>query len=234
MPDRLIDDLVEMLTLTRDAERDLFGALDPVARDRPIREGDWSPKDHQAHLTAWKARQADRLAAARTGSALPEWQDEEDEINARLRAERADTPWEAIAEEADAVSERLVGEVRAADPELIRTGERLLDGTFGNGAFHAQQHFIWLGAANVGLDEARAMRFAEEVERLIRTSELPDRDRATAMYNSACFHAIAGRLDPARELLREAFPLRPELAAFAREDPDLVALRDELDALSRP
>jgi hypothetical protein len=232
MNDRLTDDLVEMLTMTRDAERDVFGALDPGVRDRPLREGDWSPKDHQAHLTAWKTRQADRFEAARTQGQLPEWEDEEDAINARLQAQRADWSWESLVDEADAASERLVGEVRAADPELVRTGDRLLDGTFGNGAFHAQQHFIWLEAADIGLDEARVMTFVDAIERLIRDSDLPDRDRGTAIYNSACFHAVAGRLDRARELLREAFPLRSDLVAFAREDGDLIALRDEIDALA--
>jgi hypothetical protein len=232
MTDRITDDLIEMLTLTRDAERDVFGALDAAVRDRPLREGDWSPKDHQAHLTAWKVRQADRFEAARTQAQLPEWEDEEDEINARLRAQRADWSWDALVEEADAASERLVGEVRAADPDLVRTGDRLLDGTFGNGAFHAQQHFIWLQAADIGLDEARVMRFVDDVERLIRRSDMPDRDRGTAIYNSACFHAVAGRLDRARDLLRQAFPLRSDLLEWARQDTDLVELRDELDALA--
>lgn len=230
--DPLTDQLVEMLTLTRDAERDAFSALAPEVRDRPMREGDWSPKDHQAHLTAWKGRQADRLQAARTQGELPELQGEEDEINARLQAQRADWSWDALVEEADAVSARLIGELRAADPELVRTGDHLLDGTFGNGAFHAQQHFIWLQAASIGLDESRVMAFVDTTERLIRESDLPDRDRGTAIYNSACFHAVAGGLDRARELLREAFPLRSDLVDFAREDGDLVALRGEIDALA--
>ena len=230
--DRLIDDLVAMLTLTRDAERDLFEGLRPEVRDRPLRDGDWSPKDHQAHLTAWKARQADRFEAARTQGALPEWEGEEDEINARLQAQRADWAWEALVEEAEAASKRLVEEVRAADPELVRTGDRLLDGTFGNGAFHAQQHFLWLLAADIGLDEGRVMTFVDDVERLIRASDLPDRDRGTAIYNSACFHALAGRLDRAKELLRQAFPLRSDLLEWARQDADLEALRGELDALA--
>jgi hypothetical protein len=230
--DRLIDDLVEMLTLTRQAEREVFGALPPEVRDRPLREGDWSPKDHQAHLTAWKTRQADRFEAARTQGELPEWEGEEDEINARLQAQRADWPWEALVEEAEAASRRLVDELRAADPELVRTGDRLLDGTFGNGAFHAQQHFLWLLEADIGLDGERVMAFVEDIERLISASELPDRDRGTAIYNSACFHALAGRLDRARELLRQAFPLRPDLLEWARQDADLVELRGELDQLA--
>jgi len=43
----------------------------------------------------------------------------------------------------------------------------------------------------------------------------------------------AGLIDHVRatrdaERLRVAFGLQPDLAAFAREDPDLIALRDEL------
>jgi hypothetical protein len=232
MPDPLIDDLIDLLTLTRDAERDVFGALDAGVRDRPIRDGDWSPKDHQAHLTAWKGRQADRIAAARTQGALPDWVGETDEINARLQAARADWSWQAVVDEADAEHGRLVEELRGADPQLVRTGERLLEGTYGNGAFHAQEHFIWLLAAGTGIDEDRVFAFVEAVERHIRTADLPDRDRGTALYNAACFHALAGKLDAARQLLPDAFALRPDLLDFARQDADLEALRTELDALA--
>ena len=232
MPDRLTDDLVEMLTLMRDAERDVFGALDPAVRDRPIREGDWSPKDHQAHLSAWKGRQADRLAAARSGTQLEPWEDEDDVVNARLQARTADWGWDAVSADAEAAHERLIAEVRATDPDLVRTGDHLLDGTYGNGAFHAQQHFIWLQAADIGIDDARVMAFNDDAERVVRRAALSDRDRGTALYNMACFHALGGRLDRARPLLREAFGLRPDLVEFAPGDPDLAPLRDEIDALA--
>ena len=52
--DPLIAALVDQLQAMRQAERDIFGGLDPQVRDRPLRPNDWSPKDHQAHLTAWK------------------------------------------------------------------------------------------------------------------------------------------------------------------------------------
>ncbi|HEY7333217.1 MAG TPA: hypothetical protein VH859_09705 [Candidatus Limnocylindria bacterium] len=232
MPDRLTDDLVEMLTLMREAERDVFGALDPAVRDRPIQEGDWSPKDHQAHLSAWKGRQADRLAAARSGTQLEPWEDEDDVVNARLQARTADWDWDAVVADADAAHERLIGEVRAADPDQIRSGDHLLDGTYGNGMFHAQQHFLWLQAADIGIDHARVTAFNEDAERIVRRAGLGDRDRGTALYNLACFQALAGRLDRARPLLREAFGLRGDLVEFAPEDPDLEALREEIGALA--
>ncbi len=73
--------LVALLRSMRDAERDVFGGLDPDVRDRPMREGDWSPKDHQAHLTAWKARQANRYADARRGEEPAEMSERRDPGN---------------------------------------------------------------------------------------------------------------------------------------------------------
>ncbi len=81
----------------------------PNVRDRPMREGDWSPKDHQAHLTAWKARQANRYAEARRGEEPAEMSDDQIQaINTEQQAARADWDWEAISREADEVSERLI------------------------------------------------------------------------------------------------------------------------------
>ncbi len=232
MTDQLISDVLEMLTIMRTAERDIFGALPVDARERPIREGDWSLKDHLAHLAAWKGRQADRLAAARTGAELEDWQGEDDAINARLQQERAGWSWDETVADADAVHDRLAGEIRAIDPDLLRDGERLVDGTYGNGVFHAQQHFSWLQSAGIGLDDARVIQFSEDIERLVRRASLPDRDRGTALYNAACFQSLAGRNDRARSLLREAFGLRPELLEWARQDSDVATLHGELDALA--
>ena len=189
--------MAEILLSTRQAERDIFGALDPAVRDAPLRDGDWSPKDHQAHLTMWKARQADRLAAARVGEELPRIEEHEtDAVNAQLHATRADWPWEAIETEADAVSRRLADELNATDPQQLLAKPDLVDGTFGNGAFHAQQHFSWLLAADIGVEPERVLRFGEEVERMVRDSALPDRDQAAAIYNTACFMATPSPCDP--------------------------------------
>jgi hypothetical protein len=234
MPDRsLADDLVRTLDAMRRAERDVFGALDAAVRDAPLRAGDWSPKDHQAHLTAWKARQADRFAATRSGAEFPDVaEDETDEINAHLQAARADWSWEAVAREADAVSRRLDEEIRATDPEVILANERLLGGTFGNGPYHAQEHFGWLMDARIGVEVDRVMAFVDEVESAVRDSALPDRDRGAGIYNTACFHARQGQAERAMRLLSEAFRIRPDLVEWARQDSDLLELRDEIDGLA--
>jgi hypothetical protein len=228
----LTDGLVDLLRLTRQAEIDVFGGLDPSVRETPIRPGDWTPKDFQAHLTAWKARQANRLNAARNGREPdPGPAGETDEINAAFRAARADWTWDAIVQEADEVSERLAAEVAATDPDTVPDWGQLLATIFGNGPMHALPHFAWLQDAGVPIDEARVTRFAADLEDRMGPMELADLDRGTALYNLACFHALAGRLDEARTLLRVAFAKRADLREFSLEDDDLKALREELPGL---
>lgn len=229
--DPLIGELLKHLRATRQAERDVFGRLDPTVRDRPMRPGDWSPKDHQAHLTMWKGRQADRYLAVREGREPLTDDREDDEINAELHATRADWPWDDISAEADAVSARLESEVLAADPAVLRDNERLVGSTFGNGPFHALTHFGWLIEADVGALEERVNTFVDAEEHLLGGTGLPDRDRALGLYNLACAHTLAGRLERARPMLSEAFRLRPDLRDWAQQDTDLDALRGELPAL---
>ena len=226
--DQLVSSLIDQLRAMRDAERDIFGALDPAVRDRPIRPGDWSPKDHQAHLTAWKAIQANRIRATLKGETLAADSREDDERNAELQALRADWAWADIVREADEVTEQLQAEIRAAGVALIVESEGMIGRIFGNGAPHALTHFAWLADAGVGVDPARVAAFVDEHEHQLARTPLPDPDRAIAVYNLACAHAVAGRLDRARPLLAEAFRLRPDLAEFAKGDPDLVQLREGL------
>ena len=225
--------LVALVRSMREAERNVFGGLDPQVRDRPLRDGDWSPKDHQAHLTAWKARQANRYAGARQGEEPAEMTDDEIQaINAEQQAARADWSWDAINEEADEVTERLIREISATDADELARSERLIQGTFGNGPNHAMEHFGWLRQANIGADESRIAAYMDETQQIVERGQLSDRDAATAAYTRACLPALAGRLDAARPLLRHAFQLNPELMTFAKEDTDLTALRDELDELA--
>jgi hypothetical protein len=112
--DPLVASLVEQLQSMRRAERDIFGALDAVVRDRPMRPGDWSPKDHQAHLTAWKGRQVNRIRATRLGDPYPTDDRETDEINAELRTTRVDWAWPEIVREADVATPHLSTSTRSS------------------------------------------------------------------------------------------------------------------------
>ena len=213
---------------------DLFSGLEAAALEAPIREGDWNPKDFQAHLTAWKARQAERFGAIREGRELPPPMDdqEEDAINAELRSTRIDWSWSDVADEADAVTDRLVPEIRQADPDMLRGSERLLSGTLGNGVLHTLTHLRWLLEAKVPLDRSRVARFESDAQRAVSAAALPAKLRAVGLYDLACYHALGGSTQTARTLLRDAFRLDPELVEFSQTDDELVSVRGELDALA--
>jgi len=227
---RLQDDIAETLVAARAAERDIIAALPEDVRLAPGPDGGWSPKDIQAHLSLWKARQVGRLVAARRGEVVEPAAEDLDAVNAELHASRADWSWEAIAAEADAVTDQLVAEILATDLATLTGDERLLGGTMGNGASHALEHLPALARAH-GKEE-RVLALARQVEGIIRASDFPDGDKGAFLYNQACFHALGGRLDEARALLPEAFRLRPDLAEWAQQDSDLDALRSELGALA--
>lgn len=228
-------DLIALLRATRAAERDLFALLAPAQRDAAGTIGEWSAKDVQAHLAAWRAIEARRLrASAADDPSLtagdPATTDPEDDSNARIQADHAEWPWAAVTDEADASTEALIGAIELSSTELLCECEGTSAGTGANGVNHAMAHLSDI--ARLAGDEERFGRFASEIEAILRGNHLPPRDSGTILYNIACHRALTGELGAARKLLRTAFNRRPDLVAYAPGDPDLAALADELGALA--
>src|SRR5689334_7631322 len=222
--------LIDGLNAARATEREILDAIDPDDRDRAGVDGGWSAKDIQAHLGAWRRRQADRMAATREGREEPALAaTETDEVNAIFHAERARWSWDQVVTDADATTADLIAEIVAAPPALLEDPQ-VVGQIMGNGPEHTLAHMAPL-ADRVGA-RTRVIDLASRVESTIDGSEWPPRAAAFARYNLACFHALNGRLDRARELLRQALPDQEELRSFAPEDDDLVALRDELPSLA--
>lgn len=228
-PTNLRDGLIEGLRASRATEREILTALDPAVRDAPAADGGWSARDVQAHLSAWRQRQIDRLAAMREGREEPALASTEtDEINAIFHAERAGWSWDRVVTDADATAEGLAAEVDAATSETL-AADRVTGSIMGNGPEHTLAHLAPI-AARAGL-EARVIDLTATLEAILDRGDWPSRPAAYARYNLACFHALAGRLDEARALLRRALPEQEELRAFAPEDDDLISLRDEIPSL---
>jgi len=227
---KLRSGLVDSLHACRDAECTIFAALDPSVRDAAGSGGDWSPKDHLAHLSAWRNRQASKMAALREGRPEPaEPADGLDETNAIYHAERAGWTWDVVEADADATADALVGEVRAAsDADLL--DQKVLGSIMGDGPEHDVGHLAPI-ATSVCLED-RVLALAATTRAMIDGGGWPVASAAYARYNLACFHALGGRLDEARALLRQALPDNESLRTFAPIDDDLIALRPELEALS--
>lgn len=223
--------LVEGLRACRDTEREVFAALDPVARDAPGPDGGWSAKDILAHLAAWRRRQAAKMAAFRAGGPEPELPggDDLDATNAVFHAERAEWAWDRVDADADASADALIAEIGRAGDDALED-QKIVGSIMGDGLEHDVAHLGSI-AATVGL-EGRVLKLAELARALIDRGDWPDRSAAYARYNLACFHALGGRLDEARALLRQALPFEEALRKHAPTDDDLIALRDELPSLA--
>lgn len=229
-PSRLRDDLIEALRETRAVERDVFAALDPIGLDAPSAGGGWSAKDTLAHLSAWRQQQTDRLAALREGREEPQLPASEiDDINAILRERRADWSWDRVAADAESTADGFVAELAAAGDETI-TDPKVLGLIMGDGPEHDLGHLVALAATDDL--RTRVLGLADTTRALVDRGGWPARAAAYARYNLACFHALGGRLDVARSLLRQALPDQEELRAQAPTDDDLIALRDEIPALA--
>ncbi len=221
--------LVDTLRAARATERTVFDALDPAERDTPPADDEWSPKDVQAHLGSWRRHMSDRLTAIREGRTEPEDGGETDARNAVIHAERADWPWDRVRNDAEATADDLIAAVEAADHATLQDA-RTISSIMGNGAEHTIIHAGSV-ADRFGSGQAVA-ELAEQVQEVIDRGGWPPRAEAFARYNLACYHALAGRLDEARALLRLALPAEQDLRGFAPGDSDLIALRDEIPALS--
>jgi hypothetical protein len=224
-----------MLEAMRTAERALFDAVPVGARDEPRAIGEWSVKDVRAHLAAWRAIEARRIAARAAGHGAepmdPAPDAPIDESNTMLHDLHAGLSWDAVAAEADASVDALIAAVdRSTTDVLCECDDWSVAGIGANGVNHAVGHLPEIADAAGG--EAQFVAFARELEAILRAGHLPPRDSGVILYNIACARALAGDLDHARRLLPQAFARRHELRELARHDPDLVALHDEMATLA--
>ncbi|MFL5689776.1 MAG: DinB family protein [Chloroflexota bacterium] len=222
--------LIDDLRACRDAERAIFGALDPTTRDTPGPDGGWSPKDNLAHLSAWRHRQATKMAAIHDGLPAPTLPAEDiDATNAVFHAERASWSWDEVDRDADATLEAFVAQIAAVSDEVL-LDEKVLAPIMGDGPEHDLAHLGAI-AKTVGMSD-RVRALADRTQAMLDDGVWPDRAAAVARYNLACHAALDGDLDRARGLLRLALPGHDDLIELAPKDSDLIALRDEIPALA--
>jgi hypothetical protein len=229
-PTTLRSGLIDNLRACRAAEREIFAALDPAVRDAPGPDGGWSPKDNLAHLSAWRRRQATKMAALAAGEPEPALPAEGlDATNAIFHAERADWSWDEVDQDADATAVAFIAQIEATGDDAL-VDQKVLGPIMGDGPEHDLAHLAAL-AATVGKSDL-IRDLADRTQAMLDTGVWPERAAAYARYNLACYSALAGDLDRARGLLRLALPGQDELLELAPKDDDLIALRDEIPALS--
>jgi hypothetical protein len=223
------DKLLELIEFERDVERKLFADLGDEMRVH----GDWdrwAPKDVVAHTTSWKSYLLGQLQAL--DGVIFAAGVETEVANRRTFDRNAARSWEEICGESETVTGQIIASVASLDeqtlfdparfPELEggTLAARILGNAYDHPLYHLMPLYVAHGAA------PRVVEIQEEAARKRIELDPSPASRALALYNLACYQALAGNASRAIELLRESLPLREDLIAFSRGDPDLDSLRE--------
>jgi hypothetical protein len=143
---------------------------------------------------------------------------------AEIRAE-ARRSWDRLTQAVGACSE-----ADLMKPHPYAEGRPVWQSVPANGHGHLAQHlmFWYLDSG----DEASAEKAQLWVRELENAAGADDQQRAYATYNLACFYARVGRAAAAVPLLRESLEAAPDLADWARKDPDLDPIRTDKEIAS--
>jgi tetratricopeptide (TPR) repeat protein len=193
---------------------------------------EWSAKDVIAHSAAWKSFLAERIDRVRRGDPpLPS--EDLDRRNAQFYAASQDKSWEAVLADAHAATDALAAQTRAlTDKELndpawagATDNRPIWDRIVDEGYIHPLDHIIEYYRAH-GQPERADQLHEAMLHALLQVDDSPLWQGAQK-YNLACYHALAGDVDQALALLKDALRLDPTLREWSEEDADLDALRDD-------
>lgn len=190
----------------------------------------WSARAALAHVTDWKAVQVERMRAHLERREAPDcdglpFPHRSPDAYAPLVA----VPWDGLPERAATVSAELAALTRRfEDDDLVRRfswtlGKPLAQQLVGRGVWHTLTHLTEHHRLRGRHQEARRLSGAL-LDLVLQLGVRPVPGDAMGHYNFACLFAAGGRLETARELLREAILIDPSLDASAREDADLAVL----------
>lgn len=190
----------------------------------------WSAKDVFAHLAVWQRQACEDLAGV---PREPIADEQIDAINGaifeRCRAWSWDQVWQeeenSMAALAKAVAALSEADLRVTDRYPWQGGRALWKNLAGTGYTHVMVHlanlYVTLGQNQRGLD-----LMVSGMEKL-RDLDPDPTWQGNLTYNIACQYALAGDSARALTLLADSLRLAPNLRTWARQDSDLVCLRDD-------
>lgn len=224
------DEFIGLLEYAHAEQKQLFAGLTPEVRDSFGTWEDWAPKDFLAHIMYWQGTDLERLDAPDDPPATDGGDFEARNHENYLRHEKRS--YGEISGEAEHIFDGLIERLRRLDDEQLTATERYraYPGTSiyarisGNGYAHVVEHLAKLYIRQGQSDKALKLQQAA-AERWLAFDPSP-RSRGTTLYNLACFFALNQQPTRAIEYLAQAFPLRPDLLEFSKQDSDLDSLRD--------
>lgn len=227
-------ELVALINTIDQQQEAFFASLPESERTANGTWEAWAPKDVLAHFSFW---QNSLLDVFDTLDQPPPDQEPFEVRNHKNYLNNASRPWAEIQSDYRKSLDQVIARIATfsdADlseprrfPRITQNLERdsPLQGTIlGNTYSHAITHLAELVGKRG--DKARARELQEAgTQKLIEYDPSPQ-TKATALYNLACGMALSGDPPRAIELLQQAFPLRPDLVEFSKQDTDFAGVRD--------
>jgi tetratricopeptide (TPR) repeat protein len=224
--------LVDLLQRVQEDERSFVASLGESERSMIGTPERWSAKDVVAHLAEWRARTAANLAAVRRGEPVAS-NDDIDASNAEIFQRYHDWSWEDVLRQSETSHSQLIERVQGltedelADTQLLpwQRGRPVWRAIAGNEYAHPISHLAICYAERGDQDRATALQ--ETAAWLLAPLDDSPGWQGTIRYNLACHYALIGEKDQAITKLTEALRLYPGLAEWARQDTDLISIREE-------
>lgn len=228
------DALLDLLEYTFTQESVFADSLDPTERTRQGSQDKWAAKDNLAHCAAWQHTLADNLEAAMAGRPTQRSEDF-DRTNEEIFLAHLDEGIEQIMSGLQQAYEALSEQTeRLGENELVSTeilpwqrGRPLWRLIAGSGAIHPFVHMATYHAQN-GRAQQAVKLYRAAMPRFSALDPSPAW-QGLVQYDLACVYALAGQKSKGLEALKKALRLVPELSDWARQDTDLINLREETD-----
>lgn len=195
----------------------------------------WSAKDHLVHRTFGRQNLIQVLTAILQHQEVPPREKINDEINGEVFAEQRLRAWSEIHAESERVDAALITLVEQLNEDELTDTDRFSAVTkgwplyavfVGNCYEHGLEHVVQYFSDRHDLPRAIAIR--EQCANRVLQAEMPARVKGFILYNLACFYAQQHLLENAATRLQEAVTADPRLQEYAKKDPELAALHDQL------
>jgi len=224
------DEFIKLLDYAHDEQKKVFAGLSPDVRNSSGTWEDWAPKDFLAHIMYWQGTDLERLDALDVPPASDGSDFQERNHKNYLRHEQRS--YSDIAADAEQIYAGLLERLHRLDDEQLNASDQypaypkasIYGRVSGDSYAHVFEHIAKLYMKQGQKDKAIKVQ-QSAAERQVAYDPSP-RSRGTTLYNLACFFALNDQPEEAVNYLEQAFPLRPDLAEFSKQDSDLDSLRD--------
>jgi hypothetical protein len=179
------------------------------------------------HMGMWRERLRNGLAAVNEGHDYEPPPANINEFNDEELARGIGTPLIDAAGRSDHLLAEIIELYGALGDRAMDWGicKTTTEAVLRNSYLHPRTHITEYFRENDELE--RANRLVGETVDELRAAGAPRLVMGAALYNLACCRVGEGRHEDALALLKEAFPMRPDIQANASQDAELGTLRDD-------